>query len=227
MQKKQPLGDNERAVYLSSFLFRGLTAKECDAAVRLAPPEVIRLSAGECLIGAGECFRALGVVARGILTVTRRGEKRRVIHRTLSAGDILGASSLFGKEEGFPTTVSAKTDTTVLLVSEAALTALFEAVPTTARNYIHLLTDKIRFLNERLNLLAGRSAEERVASFLLLRSKDSSLGITKSSLASMLGLGRASLYRILEKLEHAGVITTEHDSITVMDAEALKLCIQN
>ena len=56
---------------------------------------------------------------------------------------------------------------------------------------------------------------------------DGTLGITKSALASMLGLGRASLYRILDLFEESGFIRTARDRIEILDSQALKLFIKN
>ena len=184
--------------------------------------------AGDCIVEAGSRFGAIGIVTAGKLSVIREGERRRVIHRTLSSGDIFGVSSLFGEDPCFPTTVLAEDGAVLILLTEEALNRLFEAVPRLARNYIGLLTEKIRFLNKRLDSLAGRSAEERVASHLLSHTRENAtLGITKSALASLLGLGRASLYRILELFEENGLIKAHRDRIEIIDADALKQFIKN
>lgn len=216
----------EREIFFSSPLFARLDAAERRTVWETALPTVLSYPANDCVTRAGEHFGTLGIVASGRLSVTREGERRRVIHRTLAKGDIFGVSSLFGGEPPFPTTILAETAASVMFLTEEQLEALFLAVPRLARSYIELLTEKIRFLNRRLDSLAGRSAEERVASHLLTHA-EGSLGITKSALASLLGLGRASLYRILDRFEERGLITTYRDRIEVRDTEALQMFIKS
>ena len=223
-----PFTEEELQILFGSALLRNLNAKERESVKASLLPERRAYAAGSCVAEAGTRFGAIGIVTGGTLSVIREGERRRVIHCTLSAGDIFGVSSLFGADVPFPTTVLAESPVTLLLLTEEALERLFATVPRVARNYIGLLSEKIRFLNSRLDALAGRSAEERVASHLLtMPREDGALGITKSALASLLGLGRASLYRILDLFEKNGLIKAHRDHIEIVDAEALKSLIKN
>ena len=209
--------------FFDSFLLKGLTQAEKEIALAAAEPMEIALSAGERLVTAGERFSSLGIVTEGELTVTRAGNRRPVIHKRLHPTDVFGVSSLFGGGECFPTTITAERASTVFLLDEHSIERMLAAVPYTARNYIALLTEKIRFLNRRLDTLAGRSAEERVAAFLLSgTSEGEGLGLTKSALASSLGLGRASLYRILDAMEASGHIRSHRDRIEILDRDALE-----
>ncbi len=213
---------NEAQAFFDCRLVAGLTDAEKKAAFTAAAPFSSRYVAKETVVAAGDPFSAIGIVADGALSIIRSGEHRRVIHKRAGYAEIFGVSSLFGGEGGFPTTVIAEETSTLLLLDEEGVSRMLMAVPPVAKNYITLLTEKIRFLNQRLDTLAGRSAEERVASFLLSRGGgETSLGITKSALASTLGLGRASLYRILDEMEQAGVIRTGRASIEVLDTLAL------
>ena len=214
----------EAQAFFDCRLTAGLTEAEKQTAFCAALPLVRRYAPKETVVSAGDDFSAIGIVAEGALSITRSGDRRRVIHKRADYADIFGVSSLFGKSESFPTTVTAEGAVSLLLLDEEAVSRMLTAVPGVARNYITLLTEKIRFLNRRLDTLAGRSAEERVAAFLLSRKAGAStLGITKSALASSLGLGRASLYRILDVMEAAGIIRTDRSSIEILDPEALTL----
>ena len=205
-----------------TFLFHGLSTAECAVASSLTAPRLVQYAPGQVIVSAGEEFAAIGIVTDGEVAITRSGEHRKVLHRTLGPGELFGASSLFGGEGTFPTTVTASRAATLLLLTEQDIRAMIAAVPRIAENYIRMLTGKIRFLNHRLDTLAGRSAEERVAAHLLHGiGEDGSLGTTKSALASLLGLGRASLYRILDLFEEKGWIKTYRDRIELTDATAL------
>lgn len=223
--ENEPATAREMQILSRTFLFSGLGEAERRAALAALSPVTAAYRPGETVVEAGERFSAIGLVTEGSLAVTRQGERRPVIHRTLAPGEVFGVSSLFGNGEGFPTTVTAREPTTVLFLREAEVRDLLATYPRAAEAYITLLTKKIRFLNERLDTLAGRSAEERVASYLLSH-VGAGLPLTKSALASLLGLGRASLYRILELFEENGLIRVFRDSIEVPDGDALKLFIK-
>ena len=225
-QKMEPATARETQILSRTFLFSGLSVNERRTALGAVTPMTASYRPGETVVEAGEQFSAIGLVTEGCLAITRQGERRPVIHRTLGPGEVFGVSSLFGNGEGFPTTVTAREPTTVLFLEEAEVHDLLATYPRAAEAYITLLTKKIRFLNERLDTLAGRSAEERVASYLLSHA-GSVLPYTKSALASLLGLGRASLYRILELFEENGLIRVLRDSIEVPDGTALESFIKN
>ena len=215
-------------ILAKTVLFAGLSATEREAALAVAKPCLATYATGEVIVAAGEDFSAIGIVTEGELAVLRGGEHRKVLHRTLGVGEIFGASSLFGCAEGFPTTVTTQRKATLLFLTEQDVREMMTAAPRIAENYIRMLTGKIRFLNRRLDTLAGRSAEERVAAYLLNGiGEDGSIGTTKSALASLLGLGRASLYRILDLFEEKGWIQTHRDRIEITDTAALNLFIKN
>ena len=221
---------DDLAVLLETPLFHGLGERDLQsAAERIASAaHTARFAANEIIVEAGAPFSAIGILAEGVAAVIRSGERRPVIHKTLLPGDVFGVSSLFDTDSTFPTTIKAIEVCRIIFLSEQDVSVLLENTPGIAKNYIKLLTKKIRFLNHRLDTLAGRSAEERVAEHLLSSiGKDGALGITKSALASMLGLGRASLYRILDLFEKNGFICTSRDRIEVLDADALKKFIKN
>ena len=228
LHKNAHPGNEIAGLLIGTFLFSGLTESEARAALSHTAPRTVRFTAGEVIVAAGERFSAIGIVTEGEVAIARGGEHRKVLHRTLGRGELFGASSLFGNEGGFPTTVTAPHGATVILLCEEDVRAMITAVPRIAENYIRMLTGKIRFLNHRLDTLAGRSAEERVAEHLLHGiGTDGTLGITKSALASLLGLGRASLYRILDLFEAKGWIKTYRDRIELTDAAALNEFIKS
>ena len=225
---KTPLLPMDWTVLFQTPLFCGLTDEECKRAVAITSAYTACFLAGDVIVEAGTEFSAIGVIAEGEAAVIRSGERRPVIHKILPAGDIFGVSSLFDTSSTFPTTIKATEGCRIIFLSEQDVSALLETTPTIAKNYVKLLTKKIRFLNHRLDTLAGRSAEERVAEHLLSSiGEDGALGVTKSALASMLGLGRASLYRILELFEKNEFIRTSRDRIEILDEGALKTFIKN
>lgn len=207
----------------AGFLFSGLSEEEYEKAERLADPFLYRYGEGEKIAEAGTGFPYLGLLLSGSARVSRAGESRPVILNLLCPGDYFGVAALFGKEEGFPTTVTACGISDVLLLRQENVERLLSEIPGAARAYIGFLSDRIRFLNRRIDSFAGRTTEEKVAAFLLRTEKTgASLPVSRRALASVLGLGRASLYRALGDMEDRGLIRVSRSRIEILDAENLK-----
>ena len=221
-----PATGADRARLRECFLFSGLTDKEAEKAEALADAHVYRYAAGENVTVAGCAFPFLGLLLSGGLCVNRAGEPRRVILNLLRPGDTFGVASLFGGEGSFPTTVTASADSSVLLLRQENVERLLAEIPEAARAYIAFLSDRIRFLNRRIDSFAGRTTEEKVAAFLLrAEGSEARLPVSRQALASVLGLGRASLYRALGSMEEKGLIRVSRNQIEILNAEKLKKLI--
>ena len=133
-----------------------------------------------------------------------------------------GAAALFGGGGKYVSTVAAELPSEIIFLTEKRLTELFKAYPNIAVNYITFLSDKIRFLNEKISVITCQSAEDTVFQYLLsAKNKDGYAMLPQSMtlLAKMLGLGRASLYRSLDRLEQNGYIKRENNEIKVIKNE--------
>ena len=82
---------------------------------------------------------------------------------------------------------------------------------TVSKNYITFLAKRITFLNNKINSFTARNTENKLYSYILQLPRDDNntviLPVSLSTLAKMIGIGRASLYRAFEKLENDGTIT--------------------
>lgn len=159
------------------------------------------------------------IVSGGAFAVTNNAN--RVVMKKFTPGMCFGAAALFGGGE-YVSTVVAEQASEVIFLSEEMLKRLFNAYPNTAVNYIMFLSDKIRFLNKKISVISCQGADEVVYSYLLSAENDSGCSTLPKSmtlLAKMLGLGRASLYRSLDKLEKEGRIKRENNEIKVIKNE--------
>ena len=85
-----------------------------------------------------------------------------------------------------------------------------------AINYIELLAEKISFLNKKINAFTAKSAENKLYAYLLQLPRTDNvleLNTDMSTIAKMIGIGRATLYRAFEKLQEAGTITKSNKKI--------------
>lgn len=204
------------SVYDSLFLLDGLQ-REARREIISYLPAAVKFKKGEIIYSPESFKRAIGFIVSGCAVVVTDNAKRLVMKR-LATGSCFGAAAVFGGSESYVSTVSAVEPSEIVFITEETLTRIFKEYPDTAVSYIAFLSDKIRFLNEKLSLVSCGDAEDTVLKYLSLSADENGCAVIPESmtmLASMLGLGRASLYRSLEALEQRGSIIRENDKIRV------------
>lgn len=207
------------SVYDNLFLLDGLSNDEKEKIIS-SFPAAVKFKKGETIYSSLEFTRAIALVVSGKASA-QTNNSHRVVMKKFLPGMCFGAAAVFGGET-FVSTVTAETDTEIQFITEDILISLFEKHPKTAINYITFLSDKIRFLNNKLSLLSCPSAESTVLKYLnSAADKDgyASLPESMTMLSRMLGLGRASLYRSLDSLEKNGHIVRENNKIKVINNE--------
>lgn len=147
------------------------------------------------------------VVSGAVRTYKILSDGRRQIGGFYLPGDV------FGLEFGDEHTLSAEavTDTKVLVVKRSTLTALAARDATIARELYELTARELARTQERILLLV-KSAQERVASFLLEMTERTPAGNTielpmpRQDIADYLGLTIETVSRTLTSLESAATI---------------------
>ena len=79
-------------------------------------------------------------------------------------------------------------------------------------NYIAYLSDRIRFLNKKLDAFTTKSTEERLYEFLLSQANSDgniNLSFGMAELARRLNVGRTSIYRDISSLESKGLLSRD------------------
>lgn len=207
------------SVYDSLFLFDGLNPEEIDEIIPSLPPAV-KFNKGELIYSSQSFARAIALVISGAAKAETNNAHRVVMKRFLP-GMCFGAAAVFGGE-AYVSRITAETETEVQFITEDILISLFEKYPKTAINYIAFLSDKIRFLNNKLSVLSCPSAESAVLKYLVSAADKDGYAVIPENmtmLSKMLGLGRASLYRSLDSLEKNGHIIRENNKIKVINNE--------
>lgn len=143
-------------------------------------------------------------------------------------GGVFGVAGLFNSARQYVSDITAVKPSRVMFLSQSLLHRLFCRDVRVAENYISYLSGRICFLNNRIDFFAGGNVEYRLASFLLTVSlqnrtpEEFQLPCTMSQLASMLNMGRASLYRAFNALTADGLIRRSGKTIVILDSDRLK-----
>ena len=194
------------------FLFRNLSPEELPALA--AGLTVERYPPGAVIYSRQEFRQAMGVVLEGSLSVLKGKE---LLLNTLGPGQCFGAAAIFCPAEDYVTTVMAKTPSALVFLSGQWLTGLFAQHPASAVAYIAFLSQRIRFLNRKIDSFTAPNAQETLYRHLLAAQQGTGeLTCSAIQLCQRLGISRASLYRALETLEAEGRIRREGKRILLL-----------
>ena len=196
------------------FLFSGLKQSTKIEILKLLPTS-LHFSKGQVIYNTSHYEKAIGVVLKGGCSA----QSGSVTKRKFSQGDIFGAAAVFGTGENYVSEIVATTDCTVQLIPESELLKLFGRYPQTSVNYIRFLTDKVRFLNQKIAQFSSKSVAQKLYAYLIQSAnEDGIVSVTSmTEVTRQTGIGRTSLYRCLEELTNSGLIERKNNTIRVCE----------
>ena len=207
----------------SLFLFKNLDFESLDSKYNISLCcQIKNYAAGEKILltnADGEHF--LAVVSCGKIRLTARIKQKEATLKYAGNGEVFGAASLLNNMA--PAESTAECDSEVILIPSSLILKLISDNSTAALNYLNFLSQKISFLNREIAIFAAGSAEDKLATHLyLLSSASVNISVeSMSSLASQLGISRASLYRAVENLTAVNAISYDGKNFTVLNRQKL------
>ena len=198
--------DKNKFLMENFFLFKGISSNALDSLLTMDGISECTFAHGDIIQNCNNCDR-IGIVVKGKAFV-RSGIDGVIINK-LGKNDIYGAAALFDKPTHI-TLVQASTDCSVITMDKSFIEHCISKNSIASLNYIQFLAQKISFLNKKINAYTAKSAENKLYTYLLQIPRNGNelmLQQDMSTIAKMLGIGRATLYRSFEKLEKNGIIT--------------------
>ena len=107
------------------------------------------------------------------------------------------------------------------MMEEAWLHRVMQLHFSVAEAYIRYLSDRILFLNGRIASLAAGTTDQIVTHFLLQNGPQITISMTE--LAGRLNIGRASLYRVMDRMVDEGIIERSGKTIFVKHPDRLHM----
>ena len=156
-------------------------------------------------------YKSLGVILSGRI---RAEQKNHFYLATLEAGECFGAAAMFHQGEDYINRLIAISDCQVFYIPQEVLQWIMRRDYRIAENYISYLSQRILFLNRKLEILSASSADERLAQYLILHGD---INNSMTELSKQLNLGRASLYRAIDSLEKKGFIRQNNKQILILN----------
>jgi CRP-like cAMP-binding protein len=206
--------------YSDLFIFKNLADDEVfEISKNLSPLQ--KFKKGEIIYSADIFKDAIGFIIKGSAFAVSNNQNQMFLKK-FEKNTCFGAAALFGGSDNYVSTVTAKENCEILFITEAELKNIFKNYPQTAINYIAFLSDKVRFLNTKLCVISCNSAEDTVLTYLNGTADANGYANIPENMtlfAKMLGLSRASLYRVLDTLEQNGNILKENNKLKVIKNE--------
>ena len=210
----------ELLILTCTFLFDGCDVRHIAALLTQTDWDTRDFAKGDTIYSPGAFQKELGILLRGRVRVS----KGDLVVSELTAGDLFGAAALFNDEADYVSTLTARTGCRILFFSQAAVQQLMDLEPQVQRSYVRYLSGRIRFLSAKIDALIQGSGEKKLSAYLLSQMDGSgsvTLPCSMTELASRLNMGRASLYRELQKLEEAGLLSRSGKNIVIHQPDQL------
>ena len=208
-------------------LFVGVQKNQALRIFDLYHCEIRSLQKGEEILTPDSREKCAGLILEGKARVSTADSAKKNILRELAQKDVFGIANLFSGAP-FVTEIRASSPCRILFLPELAVRHLLEDDRAFLYNYLGFLSSRIRFLNQKICYFTAGSAERRLALYLLsFKSQTISIDLSLSSLAELLDLGRASLYRAFDALEEAGYLKKEGRAVKILRPKELKTAYQS
>ena len=212
--------------FLSSlFPFYGLKEQVINAIFSDVKFEVCAFEKGDVAFSEDYNSNRVGFVITGefIVEKYREANESITLNRLTKCGSF-GIISVLSPSSEYPTVIKASTKGEILFINGEDMLHTIKKYPTVAMNVIRFLADRITFLNKKIDTFSGKKTLKKLASYLFNRYSEfgEAFTVSRTALASEIGVGRASLYRDLDFLESEGIIQTQQKKIIIICPEGLE-----
>lgn len=186
---------------------------------------------GQLLFRAGDAFDFIYAIRSGsVKTYVSTQDGRTQITGFHIAGELLGLSALAsGRYSG---EARALETTSVCRVEAGRLDELAQKIPSIQYQMLKIMSGHIRQDEELMLLLGKRSAEERLAEYLVGLSRrfaarnysatQFNLSMSRGDIGNYLGIAEETVCRILARFQEAGLIVTNRREVRLIDIPQLE-----
>ena len=214
--------------HFAALSFVGVSRKNLSDLLEAQEKTIVTYKRGDVIYSPDNYESSLGFIIRGSVNVIKPASG--VIISTLSKGEVFGAITLYSQRGYYVSKLVAATETKVLFIDKSTINVLMIQDKALAINFISYLSDRLYYLNSRIDSFTGGSAESRLASFLIESFggyKTLQLKQPYTKLADSLDIGRASLYRAFDSFVSSGAIEKDGKYIRLLNEEKLREYINN
>ncbi|WP_434456030.1 fumarate/nitrate reduction transcriptional regulator Fnr [Stutzerimonas urumqiensis] len=188
------------------------------------------LKKGETLFRQGDAFHSVFAVRSGALrtySVTDGGEEQITGFHLPS--ELVGLSGM--DAETYPVTAQALETTSVCEIPFERLDELSLILPQLRRQLMRIMSREIRDDQQMMLLLSKKTADERIATFLVnlsarfsargFSSSQFRLSMSRNEIGNFLGLAVETVSRVFTRFQQSGLIAADGKEVRILDSAAL------
>ncbi|WP_135551317.1 Crp/Fnr family transcriptional regulator [Paenibacillus cymbidii] len=211
-------------------LFHDLNAQELERVEEITIPRIVSKKA--IIFTEGSEKETVYFILDGLVKTYKTDENgHEQIVSFLKTGDMFPHTGFFNQHP-YPATAEAIVDTNLLAIPVRLFERLMINTPTIAIKMLRVMGDKIRELQEKLQVLSGQDVKHRVLSFLLQLAEQHghmngnkitiNLPMTHQEFANAVGTTRETINRLLNQLGKEALLEVDRNRIVIIDLDALK-----
>lgn len=202
-----------------------------DEIIERKPP----MGRGDHLFHIGDDFRAIYAVRSGSLksySTTENGQEQIIGFHF--PGDLVGLDAI--ADHAYPISARALETTSVCAIPFEQLDALSGEMPSLRSQLLKLMSREISHDEQNIITLGQKSADERLAAFLIGLSKrfalrgfsstEFNLSMSRGDIGNYLGLALETVSRLFTRFQRDGLIRVDRKFIEILDLQSLS-CLAN
>ncbi len=186
---------------------------------------------GEYLFQMGESFESIYAVRSGsVKTYTLTEDGREQVTGFHLPGELVGLDAIGGGRHAC--TAKALETTSVCELPYGQLEDLWSRIPSLPRQLLRIMSREVLQDQILMTLLGKKSAEERLASYLLslstrlgqrgFSSHEFNLSMSRNDIGNYLGLAVETVSRVFTRFQDEKVLTVQRRNVRIQDLAALK-----
>jgi CRP-like cAMP-binding protein len=183
--------------------------------------EPVHFDPGALVFSQSKTSDAVWIFRNGRVELSRRDGRRRLIVQVVHPGDVDGDIGLI-LQMPLPYSAHAIDEVEALRLSAEDFEWLIATRPMLARRWLSSVAARLMSAERRILQLAGRDLKTQLATLLLDEERDGSVALPQESLASLLGVRRPSLNKVLKDLERAGSVKLSYGCVDIADRHGLE-----
>jgi CRP/FNR family transcriptional regulator len=168
------------------------------------------------------------IVESGLVKVFIENESNVLVLKIITAGNLLGLTSLSEKNNTYQYNAMAYVDSVIRQIDINAFRSVVKQNPVFAKEIIDMLNSNSIQINNRFFCLSHKQSFGRLADILLCLSErvfketEFELPLSRKELAELTGLKPETVIRLLKQFSDEGIIHLNGKKINIKDNQTLK-----
>jgi len=209
-------------------LFKNFSNQEINQFLISSQYRTINYKSGQVIAIEGEPLDKIGLILDGEIEVHKYYTSgTKFVVNQLIAGDVFGEVVIFSFQTVFPSTIFSASNSKIMFLSKDKILKMCYRNEKFLRNLLQLLSEKILFLDGRLEFVSGKTIRHKICSYLLdlcyeQKTLQVYISLSREKMAEKFGIARPSLSRELSNMKKDGLIELQKNYITIKDLHALE-----